>query len=527
MPAGADVIELEHQISRSQLRVARKQIALWAFVPAFLLIHGVVATCLPHWLDPLSTIFIILAELAAIAACLRAARESLAAKGFWLLLIAAMVFHSAAMSVDAFSEITKLPVLDHAPALSILLSMLDGLPLLLAVSFQSDPRVRRSARIIHTSLSIAIGVLIYVQIFGFLPLYGRTNSSDELVITRLFDGMDTFLAVAATIRWLGSTKSQERRFFGVLTTFLWINTLCCAIHNRALMRHDDWIWLDLLVAAPYALLVPLALIPRHPSARAQSNTFVRAVRIGSPMLLAAILVVLGIIEARSQLYFGIAAALFAIIGYGILNILVQSRGLATEESLIASNQALERLVDQDALTGIANRRAFDETLQREFTGTIRNRQPLSLLMIDVDLFKDLNDARGHIIGDEYLIHVATLLRLALPRATDFIARYGGEEFSAILPATDKNGALIAAEKVRNSISAFRLPHPTSPFGVLTVSVGVSTFDGSISLTPATLIGSADRALYKAKRSGRNCCLFQAIERPGWRSDVSVAGEILR
>jgi diguanylate cyclase (GGDEF)-like protein len=132
-------------------------------------------------------------------------------------------------------------------------------------------------------------------------------------------------------------------------------------------------------------------------------------------------------------------------------------------------------------------------------------------MIDVDLFKDLNDVSGHVKGDEYLVLIAKVLRCALPRASDFVARYGGEEFSAILPATDGAGALIAAERVRHGIADLKLVHPTAPAGVITVSIGVSTYDGTVKLSPADLTVASDRALYIAKRRGRNRCAFQPLD----------------
>jgi diguanylate cyclase (GGDEF)-like protein len=489
-------------------RLARTRISAWTFPFCFLLLHLIIATCLPQRLDPLSTIFIVAGEIAAMAATIVAARTESTARGFWLLLTGAILFHSSAMSVDAVSEIRQAPMLNHVPALSVLLSLLYDVPLLFAVSLQNDTRVRRPARMIHTLLSIAVGALIYLQIFSFLSLSGSPHPEDAVRITRLFDVMDVFLGVAATLRWLGSTESHERRFFGILTVFLWADAVCCAVHNRALMRHD-WISLDLLIVAPYVFLVPMVLTRPARAVTPPSGTLVRAVRSGSPMWLAAALMGAGLIESRSHFYIGLAAAVFAIVAYGILNILIQSRGLEAEESLLASKRALEELVDLDALTGIANRRAFDEALQREFVATMRNRQPVSLLMLDVDLFKDLNDAEGHLKGDEYLVRIAQALRLALPRSGDFVARYGGEEFSAILPATGAAGAMVAAEKVRTAVAELKLHHPTA--GIITISIGVSTFDGSLALSPGDLMEAADRGLYKAKRGGRNASVFQRLD----------------
>ena len=413
------------------------------------------------------------------------------------------------MSLDAVDEITHAPVLNHVPGISVLLSMFWGVPVLLAVSIQTDSKVRVAARLINTALSLSIGVVIYLEIFSFLTVNGSPNLSDAVRAIYMFDVMDGFVAIAATVRWLGSSREQEGQFFRSLTIFLWTAAILCAVHNR-IMLHHDYVWLDLLISAPYVVLVALLLKTQTGPAKSRPAALMRAVRSGSPIFLASALLVAGVVESRSHFYFGLSAALLAIGGYGTLNILVQSRGLETEESLRASKAALEKLAVQDGLTGIANRRAFDQTLLREFTAANRTKQPVSLLMIDVDLFKELNDALGHIAADEYLIRIATALRQTLSRATDFVARYGGDEFSAILPATDRGGALIAAEKVRQAVFHLGLSHESVAGGIATVSIGVSTLDGSVSCSPADLMQSADRALYMAKREGRNRCVFRPI-----------------
>jgi diguanylate cyclase (GGDEF)-like protein len=208
-----------------------------------------------------------------------------------------------------------------------------------------------------------------------------------------------------------------------------------------------------------------------------------------------------------------SAVVLAIAAYGVLNIFVQSRGLETEESLMATKERLERLISVDSMTGIANRHAFDKALEREIATARRTTLSLSLLMIDVDHFKQVNDEEGHQVGDDYLIRIACALREALPRATDLVARYGGEEFSVILAATDRAGAMKIAKRLHQCSADLGLHHAAGPSGSVTISIGLSTYDGSFSHSPASLIRAADRALYLAKQSGRN------------RSDfISVAGD---
>jgi diguanylate cyclase (GGDEF)-like protein len=178
---------------------------------------------------------------------------------------------------------------------------------------------------------------------------------------------------------------------------------------------------------------------------------------------------------------------------------------------MASKERLERLISVDSLTGIANRHAFDKTLEHEIAAARRTKLPLSLLMIDIDRFKLVNDELGHQAGDEYLIRIAGALRIALPRATDFVARYGGEEFSVILAATDRSGAMNAAKKLHQCIADLGLGYPATPSGSVTISIGLSTYDGSFRHSSASLISAADRALYQAKRGGRNRSQFLAVD----------------
>jgi diguanylate cyclase (GGDEF)-like protein len=159
----------------------------------------------------------------------------------------------------------------------------------------------------------------------------------------------------------------------------------------------------------------------------------------------------------------------------------------------------------DGLTGIANRRRFDLHLDDEFRRAKRNASPISLIMIDVDYFKDYNDNYGHQRGDECLAQIAGALSRMLHRSRDLVARYGGEEFTVILPDTDENGALQVAEAMRAEIEALKEEHAGSGVAQhVTVSLGLSTITPEHTTTTGSLIHAADRALYQAKRSGRNC-----------------------
>lgn len=168
-----------------------------------------------------------------------------------------------------------------------------------------------------------------------------------------------------------------------------------------------------------------------------------------------------------------------------------------------ANQELQRLSMTDGLTGIANRRLFDESLVREWRRCLRIGKPISIVLLDVDFFKKYNDRYGHQVGDECLKSVAKEVARATPRPGDLAARYGGEEFVLILAETDQDGARWVAEQIRQQLSALKIPHDDSSHKHVTVSCGVASVVPSEELSVEKLVKSADIALYIAKEHGRN------------------------
>ena len=179
----------------------------------------------------------------------------------------------------------------------------------------------------------------------------------------------------------------------------------------------------------------------------------------------------------------------------------------TERKLLEDKLSL--LAMTDGLTGLANRRAFDQNLQQEWQRTLRDGIKMSLLLLDLDHFKRFNDYYGHQVGDDCLRSVAVAIKEAVRRPGDMVARYGGEEIAIILADTDANGAFQVAEQVLSAIGGLRLPHLANPEGGgrVTASIGVATAICRMGATlklPEALLTAADAALYKAKQNGRNC-----------------------
>jgi diguanylate cyclase (GGDEF)-like protein len=178
------------------------------------------------------------------------------------------------------------------------------------------------------------------------------------------------------------------------------------------------------------------------------------------------------------------------------------------------------------LTGIPNRRQFDETLTTEWNRARRDDQKLMLAMLDVDLFKQYNDRYGHQAGDEVLRRVAAELTVHVRRNGDFVARYGGEEFAIILQSTSEEHALAFADTICREIEQLQVPHDMSPFKSLTVSVGVAVVAPDAQSSITDFLKAADTALYRAKQQGRNRVEL-AAQRAGYASGSELAREAFK
>jgi diguanylate cyclase (GGDEF)-like protein len=176
----------------------------------------------------------------------------------------------------------------------------------------------------------------------------------------------------------------------------------------------------------------------------------------------------------------------------------------TVSLLEEANSRLEALSFEDDLTGIANRRAFEHSLIDECNRARRHDLPLSLILLDLDRFKELNDQRGHPAGDDCLRRIGAFLATAIRRSGEVVARYGGEEFAILLPGTGGEAAVAVAETLRLGILQLGIPYEATTEGSISASCGVATLNPGIEYTPEALVASADAALYAAKQSGRNC-----------------------
>jgi diguanylate cyclase (GGDEF)-like protein len=200
---------------------------------------------------------------------------------------------------------------------------------------------------------------------------------------------------------------------------------------------------------------------------------------------------------------------------------------AAKQQLEKANQELKRLAVYDDLTAIPNRRYFNQYIQQEWRRCLRNQQSLSLILCDVDYFKNYNDYYGHQAGDECLRRVAAVISHSLKRSADLVARYGGEEFAIILPNTDAYGAYFLAERIQANLFAQAIPHEHSySSSYLTLSLGIATAIPASPSSPEALLALADQALYDAKEHGRNQIrsrMLSVSAAEEWPSGRTVSG----
>ncbi|WP_437890618.1 diguanylate cyclase [Phytobacter sp. V91] len=199
--------------------------------------------------------------------------------------------------------------------------------------------------------------------------------------------------------------------------------------------------------------------------------------------------------------------------YGLIQIVDVSQAVRRESLLREQAHVLLSQSFSDGLTGVGNRRYFDVCIDKEWRASKRNNKPLSLLLIDVDHFKRYNDRYGHQQGDLCLQQVATAMRNALPRSSDLLFRYGGEEFCALLPEMRSADAVEVAEKLRASVQNLLLPHANATAGIVSVSIGVASYNQRLHSDYGDLIQAADDALYEAKHAGRNIVRASVVAFP--------------
>jgi diguanylate cyclase (GGDEF)-like protein len=323
------------------------------------------------------------------------------------------------------------------------------------------------------------------------------------VLIRAYDVINIALVLVAMARLIGRSQSSRRHVFDKrLILFIVMFEAIITVYNHVFASQPGP--QDVLIDIPFLILwAQSRALPPLASEQNDRTIFALIVDSIGPAFFTALVLGLGIAVAHQRPALGIGAILVAITLSALRGALMQSRYIQVETGLKVAHARLERLSLLDGLTGLANRRSFDQALRSHFEVAQRSGGMLSLLMVDVDHFKMFNDAQGHPAGDRCLVEIAGILARGVAREADLVSRYGGEEFAILLPATDMAGARHIANELVAAVRTTCIPTCTPTGDCVTISVGLASMDGRTSQTAHTLVETADRALYQAKADGRN------------------------
>jgi diguanylate cyclase (GGDEF)-like protein len=476
---------------------------------AFLCMHAIsIAVFRPHVMAATYPFVILAPILALLASCWRAGFTSSRARLTWILFSVGLLFWTIGILLSAWEELFQ-----HVSASVAFFSdfafFLYGVPILLAISSPAEEQRIPLFIWLDGLQAILTAYLTYITLFAVVPFTTRTiHPISESLLVLVYNAENLLLACAATLRVLAQPKQgEERRFFLVLCGFLWTYAVCAGIYNYVSANTDGHTMIDVLVDIPFLFLAVIAWLPGDRKGEIAQNPAKKPIVLfidnAAPIFYTVALLALGIAVIRPHFYIGVTAIIVALAVYGIRTTILQSRYLQSQQALQEARDQLEEMSLKDGLTNVANRRCFDQTLELEWNRAVRMQHSLSLLLIDVDHFKNLNDRYGHRYGDRCLVEISAMLQSVLPRSGDLLARYGGEEFAVILPATGRSGAELVAGKMQQVVRSLNIQNETPIGNLATVSIGIAVYKFPQAGSPAVLIEASDRALYMAKQKGRN------------------------
>jgi diguanylate cyclase (GGDEF)-like protein len=455
--------------------------------------------------------------LCAAVGCLRfASRENTETRALWILVACGFFLSIGGQIQDSYDIL--LVQQPSTATMADFFFLIYGIPILLAISFTNEEADLGVLFWLDGAQAIVAAILIYFQIYSVLPSTGHSIAISTTSLMYIYNVENLTLAGAVTLRLFGNPAPVKRRFYIALSIYLWSYAGVALIlgyleleRNMAQGLQDVFWGLPCLLLLAALLFQPEGLSAGDEANKVSNRSIALLLDNLSPVLFTLVIVIMGARIAPVYPWIGFATITIAVALYGLRAALLQSKYLRSQHDLASSGRALEDAIDQlrdisirDGLTGIYNRRHFDEVLLAEWKRSIRTEKPLSLLLIDVDWFKKLNDRYGHPEGDECLKKIAEQLSKILRRSSDTLARYGGEEFAAILPETTKENAQLIADAMRLSVEDLKIKNEGSKGArVVTVSIGVCSENAMLSRPAEELLNAADAALYRAKKQGRN------------------------
>lgn len=392
----------------------------------------------------------------------------------------------------------------YLAALATVLSSLYVIPCMFMVTRSLAPDEARTMAALDLVLSCMVAALLYLFFTKLLSGPLASDPSSIYVVIYLADAIDFSLAGMAILRLLGARSFRWRYFYYAASAHLLINAAVAAIYNRIEMHGLPW-WAGSLIDMPHALVVLVAVRqpPRWLRAYHPSLAVSQTIASFTPIILTMMVVMLSISTSRVSLTPSLLAGCAAVLFYGLRMAFIQSRHLDRQRAVDLSAWRLEQQVGRDPLTGIANRAMLDTRLRAALEEGQKSGSYCSVLMIDIDFFKQYNDSLGHIAGDACLVQVACALSGSRIRVNDVVARYGGEEFAVVLVDTTMDVAQDVAQRLIQAIERLQIVHPDCPSGYITVSIGIASQTAQTPADPVVMLDEADRALYRAKSKGRN------------------------
>jgi diguanylate cyclase (GGDEF)-like protein len=483
---------------------------LWICALGFVCLHLGCIVLLASYRDAVSSFFYIVAPAIASASCLyRARRSPTRIRRLWSLASLAFALWTLGGVLSAHEEFFL-----HADAtlgsISQIVYFLYGIPLLVAAAAPTESPWSGLFAAIDSIQVLIVGLATYALIFRVIPLTGQSIAPVSVqVVVLAFNIENVVLALAATLRFGASPAEKvERHFYRSLAIYLWIYAAFAALYNYVTVIHPGPMgFYNVLQDLPFLVLSVMALLSPDQERKSIRSPFGGTLALlldnASPFFFPAAIFSLGIAIARHHFRSGVSAIAVSLGAYGIRSTLLQFRYHRSQIKASEARDAMEVVSLTDQLTGVSNRRHFDRMFDSEWSRRSRQRGPLSLVLVDIDHFKLINDKYGHDEGDVCLRQVAYALKASLQRESDNLARYGGEEFAALLPGTDLRGAVAVALRMQNIIRGLKLRNDTPEGKTVTISIGVATSDSPFVETTQSLFEAADQALYRAKQKGRN------------------------
>ena len=445
--------------------------------------------------------------LAATIACLwRAVHGPPSIRTHWRLAAASLFFIFAAAVIEAPAEIFFKAVPTVA-SIGDFFFFSAFVPILLAITLPDEGVFDRFTFLLDSFQAAACSCLAYTVLFGVFPFTSQpAQAMPYAPLEYVYDAEYLVVVLLTALRlFLSRRNAADRYFFRILLLYTSLYGATSAIYNHYVGKYSLTNGLDALNDIPPAALALAAFFAPAadlgPTAGDSRSTLVRLIDNARPVFLSLALIGLSaVVAARRHFAVGFAFIFGAFILYSLRASRLQSKIQHAQAELEQSHSQLSEIALLDSLTGISNRRSFDQLLAMEWGRARRARLPLSLLLIDVDHFKRINDTYGHQAGDECLRHTARVVSATLDRPADLIARYGGDEFAVLLAETGSLGASTVAGRIRAAMAREPAPGAASP---ATLSIGIATWNAEDESSPELLIRAADRALYAAKHNGRD------------------------